>query len=66
MTQYVDDTTMTLVANGMNSREEKLDEDLKHVMKWADDNRVKQNTRKTQLLLLGRKRREKELKVLRR
>ena len=48
---------MTLVANDVNSLERKLDEDLQHVMKWANDNKLKMNTRKTQLLLLSRKRR---------
>ena len=33
VTQYADDTTMTLVANDVNSLERKLDEDLQHVMK---------------------------------
>ena len=61
VTQYSDDTTMTLVANDVNSLERKLDEDLQHVMKWADDNKLKMNTRKTQLLPLSRKRREREM-----
>ena len=34
-------------------------------MKWADDNKLKMNTRKTQLLLLSRKRREKEMSRVR-
>ena len=55
VTQYADDTTMTLVANDVNSLEKKPDEDLQHVMKWADDNKLKMNTRKTQLMLLSRK-----------
>ena len=55
MTQYADDTTMTLVANDVNSLEKKLDEDMQHVMKWADDNKLKMNTRKTRLMLLSRK-----------
>ena len=33
VTQYADDTTMTLVANDVNSLEKKFDEDLQHVMK---------------------------------
>ena len=61
VTQYADDTTMTLVANDVNSLERKLDEELQHIMKWADDSKLKMNTRKTQLLLLSRKRREKEM-----
>ena len=63
--QYADDTTMTLVASDVNPLEGKLDEDLQHVMKWADDNKLKMNTRKTQLLLLSRKRREREMSKVR-
>ena len=65
VTQYVDDTKMTLVANDVNSLEKKLDEDLQHVLKWADDNKLKMNTRKTQLMLLSRKRREREMSRVR-
>ena len=54
-----------MVANDVNSLERKLDEDLQHVMKWADDNKLKMNTRKTQLLLLSRKRREREMSRVR-
>ena len=46
---------MTLVANDVNSLEKKLDEDMQHVMKWADDNKLKMNSRKTRLMLLSRK-----------
>ena len=56
---------MTLVANDVNSLERKLDEDLQHAMKWADDNKLKMNARKTQLLLLSRKRREREMSKVR-
>ena len=65
VTQYADDTKMTLVANDVNSLEKMLDEDLQHVMKWADDNKLKMNTRKTQLMLLSRKRREREMSRVR-
>ena len=34
-------------------------------MKWADDNKLKMNTRKTQLMLLSRKRREGEMSRVR-
>ena len=61
VTQYADDTTMTLVANDVNSLEKNLDEDLQHAMKWDDDNKLKMNTRKGQLMLLSRKRREREM-----
>ena len=64
VTQYADDTTTTLVANDVNSLE-KLDEGLQHVMKWTDDNKLKMNTKKTQLMLLSRKRREREMSRVR-
>ena len=54
---------MTLVANDVNSLEKKIDEDLQHVIKWADDNKLKMNTRKTQLMLLMQQ--EKERKSVR-
>ena len=60
VTQYADGTTMTLVANDVNPLERKLVEDLQHVMKWADDNKLKMNTRKTQLLLLSMQEEERE------
>ena len=50
---------MTLMANDVNSLDKKIDEGLQHVMKWADDNKLKMNTRKIQLMLLSRKRRER-------
>ena len=59
--QYADDTTITLVAKDATTLENGLDEDLDSVARWADGNGLKLNTRKTQLLLLGRRRREKEL-----
>lgn len=56
VTQHTDDTTMMVVVK---------DEDLKRVRKRADDNKLLINTRKTQLLLTGRKRRKRELSTVR-
>ena len=56
VTQYADDITMMVVAK---------DEDLSRVRKWADINKPSINTwKKTQLLLMGRKRREQELSTV--
>ena len=52
---------MTVVADDAASLELQLNEDLSRVRKWADDNKLLLNTRKTQLLLLGRKRKDKKL-----
>ena len=50
-----DDTTMTVVA------ERCLEEDVEKIPQWADRNDLKLNVKKTNLILIGRKRREKEL-----
>ena len=57
VTQHTNNTTMMVVVV--------KDEDLKRVRKRADDNKLLINTRKTQLLLTGRKRRERELSTVR-
>ena len=59
--QYADDTTMTLVAKDVTTLEKGLEQDLEGVLRWANGNGLKLNTGKTKLLLLGRKRRQKEL-----
>ena len=51
---------MPVVADDAKSLEKQLKQDLSRV-KWADDNKLLLNTWKTQLLLMGRKRREREL-----
>ena len=61
VTQYADDTTLTVVADDAASLELQLNEDLSRVRKWADDNKLLLNTRKTQLLLLERKRKDRKL-----
>ena len=54
--QYANDTTMTLVAKDVAALEKGLERDLEGVLRWVNGNGLKLNTRKTKLLLLGRKR----------
>ena len=63
--QYADDTTISLSAEDINTLREGLEEDADNVMKWAENNGLKLNTKKTQLLLIGRKKRERELAQVR-
>ena len=63
--QYADDTTMTVLAKDVNTLRKSLEEDADNVMKWADSNVLKLNAKKTQLLLLGRKRMKSELAQVR-
>jgi len=51
---------MTLVAKDVAALEKGLEQDLEGVLRWANGNGLKLNTGKTKLLL-GRKRRQKEL-----
>ena len=59
--QYADDTTMTVVAKDAVILERCLEEDVEKVSQWIDRNDLKLNVKKTNLMLIGRKRREKEL-----
>ena len=59
--QYADDNTMTVVAKDAVTLERCLEEDVEKVSQWADRNDLKLNVKKTNLMLIGRKRREKEL-----
>ena len=59
--QYADDTTMTLVAKDIARPEKGSEQDLEGVLRWANGNRLELNTGNPKLLLLGRKRRKKEL-----
>ena len=59
--QYADDTTISLSAEDITTLREGLEDDADNVMKWAENNGLKLNTKKTQLLLIGRKKREREL-----
>ena len=58
--QYADDTTMTVVAKDAVILERCLEEDVEKVSQWADRNDLKLNVKKTNLMPIGRKRREKE------
>ena len=58
-------TTISLSAKDINTLREGLEEDADNVMKWAENNGLKLNTKKTQLLLIGRKKRERELAQVR-
>ena len=55
--QYADDTTMTLVAKDIARPKKGSEQDLEGVLRWANGNRLEN----PKLLLLGRKRRQKEL-----
>ena len=57
--QYADDTTMTVVVKDAVTLERCLEEDVEKVSQWADRNDLKLNVKKTNLMLIGRKRREK-------
>ena len=63
--QYADDTTISLSAEDIDTLREGLEEDADNLMKWAEKNGLKLNTKKTQLLLIGRKKRERELAQVR-
>ena len=56
---------MSFLAKDVNTLRKGLDEDADNAMKWAENNGLQLNTKKTQLLLLGRKRRERELTQVR-
>ena len=53
--QYADDTTMSLASDDVCSLEEGLAGDLEGVTRWVKANKLKLNVKKTQLLLLGRR-----------
>ena len=59
--QYADDTTMSFKARDVCGLEDGIASDLEGVSKWVRDNKLKLNAGKTQLLLLGRRRRAQEL-----
>ena len=59
--QYADGTTMTVVAKDAVALKRCLGEDVEKVSQWADRDDLKLNVKKTNLMLIGRKKREKEL-----
>ena len=56
-----DDTTMSHAVNSASELEAMLEKDLNDVVQWVDENKLKLDAKKTQLLLLGRKGRAQEL-----
>ena len=61
MRQYADDTSLAHVSSDVQELERGLTDDLENVAKWVDANRLKLNMKKTQLVLMSRKRRKNEL-----
>ena len=59
--QYADDTSLAHVSSDVRELERGLTDDLENVAKWVDANRLKLNMKKTQLVLMSRKRRKNEL-----
>ena len=59
--QYADDTTLPLVCENATDLEYGLNEGAANVAEWVQRNKLTLNVKKTQLLLLGRRRREAEL-----
>ena len=60
--QYdADDTTLSLVSKDVCDLEDGLTSDLEGVAKWVRYNKLRLNERKTQMLLLSRRRRLQEL-----
>ncbi len=59
--QYADDTTMYCASDSSNDLSNSLNEDLPGVASWVERNGLKLNEAKTQMLLLSRKKRAKEL-----
>ena len=49
--QYADDTTISLVSNGVSGLKEGLVDDLEDVARWVETNKLKLNGQKIQMLL---------------
>ena len=59
--QYADDTTLYHASDNVSDLSKSLNADLEGVASWVEQNGLKSNEAKTQMLLLGRKKRAKEL-----
>ena len=59
--QYADDTTLLRASDIMSDLSKSLNADLEGVANWVERNGLKLNEAKTQMLLLGMKKRAKEL-----
>ena len=62
--QYADDTTMFHAANSPSELGAILEADLQNVSKWVEDNKLQLNVNKTQLLLMGRTGRAREVETV--
>ena len=59
--QYADNTTLHHASNNVSDLSKSLNADLEGVASWVELNGLKLNEAKTQMLLLGKKKRAKEL-----
>ena len=59
--QYADDTTLYCVGDSTRDLSTRLNADLAGVANWVEKNGLKLNESKTQMLLLSRRKRAKEL-----
>ena len=58
--QYADDTTLYHASNNVSDLSKSLNADLEGVASWVEQNGLKLNEAKTQMLLLGKKKRATE------
>ena len=59
--QYADDTTLYCASDNVSGLSKSLNADLEGVANWVEQNGLKLNETKTQMLLLGRRKRAQEL-----
>ena len=59
--QYADDTTLSLACKDACDLEEGLTRNVQVVARWVEENRLRLNVEKTQMLLLSRRGRRREL-----
>ena len=59
--QYADNTTLHHASNNVSDLSKSLNADLEGVASWVEQNGLKLNEAKTQMFLLGKKKRAKEL-----
>ena len=59
---YADDTILYYASKDYSDLENKINEDLLHVKKWLDQNKLSLNVNKTEYIILGTKNRLKSLK----
>ena len=59
--QYADDTTLSLACKDARDLEEGLTRNVEDVARWVEENRLRLNVKKTQMLLLSRRGRRREL-----